>query len=113
MVYAQTLARRAVKNASTKALKQFNVYDIIISPVITEKSMQEAELNNVYTFKIHDRANKNDVKAAIAHIYGVTPKSVNVANIPFKGRANRSKVRQGYKKAVVTLKKGDTITFGA
>ena len=58
-------------------------------------------------------AKNNDVKIAIASLYGVVVLKVTTSNLPHKGRMNRKTVRRPLKKAVITLKKGDTIAFGA
>lgn len=87
---------------SPKALKTFAPYDIIISPLLTEKTHRDQE-SHKYTFKVHSNANKNDVKQAVEYLYKVHPLKINMINAPFKGRSRRSLVRSAYKKAVITL----------
>ncbi len=84
--------------------------DIIIAPVITEKSMANRE-NNVYTFKVAKDATKTDIKKAVEEAFKVSVKSVNTLNTKSKRRrvgrySGRTKT---YKKAIVTLKSGSSI----
>ena len=84
--------------------------DIIIAPVITEKSMANRE-NNVYTFKVVIDATKTDIKKAVEEAFKVSVKSVNTLNTKSKRRrvgrySGRTKT---YKKAIVTLKSGSSI----
>ena len=84
--------------------------DIIIAPVITEKSMANRE-NNVYTFKVVKNATKEDIKRAVEEAFKVSVKSVNTLNTKSKRRrvgrySGRTKT---YKKAIVTLAEGSSI----
>ncbi len=84
--------------------------DIIIAPVITEKSAIQAEAN-VYTFKVNASANKIEIKKAIEEAFGVKVKKVNTLNTKSKAKrvgryAGKTKT---YKKAFVTLVDGDKI----
>jgi len=84
--------------------------DIIIAPVITEKSMAERS-NNVYTFKVVKTATKDEIKNAIEEAFKVNVVKVNTLNTKSKRRrvgkyAGRTKT---YKKAIVTLKDGSSI----
>ena len=84
--------------------------DIIIAPVITEKSMAGRQ-SNVYTFKVIKSATKDQIKLAIEEAFKVTVKSVNTLNTKSKRRrvgkyAGKTKT---YKKAIVTLAEGSTI----
>jgi len=81
----------------------------ILKPIITEKAFKQNESMNKYFFKVHKDCNKNDVKVAIKEIYWVSPKSVNIVSVPYKGRNRRSLVRRAYKKAIITLKGKDKI----
>jgi len=84
--------------------------DIIIRPVVTEKSM-DLLAENKYTFFVHPKANKTEIKNAIENIFSVKVEAVNTMNI--KGKRKRMGRFQGYtpkrKKAVVTLKPGQKI----
>lgn len=84
--------------------------DIIIAPVITEKSMANRQ-NNVYTFKVSKDATKTDIKRAVEEAFKVSVKSVNTLNTKSKRRrvgrySGRTKT---YKKAIVTLNEGSSI----
>ena len=84
--------------------------DIIIAPVITEKSMAERQ-NNVYTFKVVKTATKTQIKWAIENAFGVKVKSVNtLVTKPKDKRVGRyTGQTKTYKKAIVTLKDGQQI----
>ena len=79
-------------------------YDIIRKPVISERSMADAE-NKKYTFKVDVRANKTQVKDAVEEIFDVEVKKVNIMNV--KGKEKRMGRNKGMtastKKAIVTL----------
>lgn len=79
-------------------------YDIIRKPVISERSMADAE-NKKYTFKVDIRANKTQVKDAVEEIFDVEVKKVNIMNV--KGKEKRMGRNKGMtaatKKAIVTL----------
>ena len=84
--------------------------DIIIAPVITEKSMANRQ-NNVYTFKVIKDATKTEIKKAIEEAFKVSVKSVNTLNTKSKRRrvgrySGRTKT---YKKAIITLANGSSI----
>ena len=81
-----------------------SAYDVIIKPVISEKSMDDAAARK-YTFEVAPKANKTEIKAAVEEAFGVEVAKVNVAN--FGGKKKRQGLSVGYtadyKKAVVTL----------
>ena len=84
--------------------------DIIIAPVITEKSMLERS-QNVYTFKVVKSATKEDIKKAVESAFNVQVVSVNTLNTKSKKRrvgkySGRTKT---YKKAIVKIKDGSSI----
>ena len=89
---------------------------IILRPVISEKSMDQSTVNK-YTFAVADDANKMQIKAAVEELFKVTVTNVNVMTTKRKEKSrNRRRGRQvGYtspwKKAVVTIKAGDSIEF--
>ena len=89
---------------------------IILRPVISEKSMDQSTVNK-YTFAVADEANKLQIKAAVEELFKVTVLDVNVLTSKRKEKSrNRRRGRQvGYtspwKKAVVTVKAGDSIEF--
>lgn len=92
--------------------KKEKSHPLLINPRITEKSAIFAE-KGVYTFNVAQNANKNEIKKAIKFVYGVTPERISVTQIAKKTVTRRgvTSVKQGGKKAVVYLKKGDKITF--
>lgn len=83
---------------------------VLIGPRITEKAAMISG-GNVFTFDVATRSNKILIKKAIVEKYGVTPVSINVINQkPRKViKRGRKAHQKGTKKAMVTLKKGDTI----
>ena len=89
---------------------------IILRPVISEKSMDQSTVNK-YTFAVADEANKLQIKSAVEELFKVTVINVNVMTSKRKEKSrNRRRGRQvGYtspwKKAVVTIKAGDSIEF--
>ncbi len=87
------------------------LYDIIIEPIITEKSLANAE-NSVYTFKVAKTANKVEIKNAIQTIFDVKVETVRTVTVlPKKKRVGRyTGTKAGYKKAIVTLKDGNSIS---
>lgn len=86
--------------------------DIIIAPIITEKSAL-LEQEGKYVFKVDTRANKVQIKQAIEKIFNVKVLSVNTLNShPKKKRVGKyTGMTNKYKKAVVKLEKGSTISF--
>ena len=87
-------------------------YDIIFAPVITEKSVQMAE-NGKYAFKVDVRANKTEIKLAIESLFNVKVEKINTLNShPKKKRVGKyAGMTNKYKKAIVTLAEGNTISF--
>ena len=87
-----------------------NYTNVIIAPVITEKSAIQRE-NNVYTFKVAKDANKIQIKKAIEEAFGVKVVKVNTLNTKSKSKrvGRYTGKTKAYKKAYVTLKDGDSI----
>jgi large subunit ribosomal protein L23 len=86
------------------------MYDLILGPVITEKSTRGSEHNQV-TFRVRKEATKPDIKVAIEALFQVKVKAVNTLNQ--KGKVKRFRGRPGrradVKKAIVTLEEGHSI----
>ncbi|HIV79806.1 MAG TPA: 50S ribosomal protein L23 [Candidatus Avanaerovorax faecigallinarum] len=84
-----------------------SAYDVIIKPVISERSMDLAQQKK-YTFKVAKDANKTQVKLAVEEIFGVEVKKVNIMNIDGKVKRMGRNVGKtsSYKKAIVTLTDG-------
>ncbi len=90
-----------------------NVGKIIKNPRITEKASVLYE-KNVYVFDVTESSNKNEIKKAIFTLYKVKPTKVNIVNSADKKTKIRGRVqgnKEGGKKAMVYLKKGDKIEF--
>lgn len=85
--------------------------DIIVKPVVTEKSNKLQASENKVTFVVAKNANKSAIKQAIQEIYNIKPVAVNTVNVhPKKKRVGRfTGMTSAYKKAVVTLPEGSSI----
>ena len=84
-------------------MQKIHLYDKIYSPFVTEKSTSLSEQNKI-VFKVPNKANKKSLKKNIEKIFKVNVVKVNIIN-----KQNRKVKVQGYKKAIVTLKKGQSI----
>lgn len=84
---------------------------IIIRPVVTERATIMRDKSNKYMFEIATQANKQEVKAAVEELFKVKVESVNIMNVLGKFRRIRGKLgkKSDWKKALVTLKKGNKI----
>ena len=91
-------------------MNKINLYDTIINPLVTEKSTNLSEMNKI-VFKVNRSANKKSVKKSIEKIFKVNVVKVNIINKQNRLKTVRGKkIRvQGYKKAIITLKKGQNI----
>ncbi len=89
---------------------RLGLYDVIMEPVITEKSTAQRE-EGKYTFKVHLEANKNSVKESVEKLFNVHVTKVTTRLVP--GKWKRVRFRPGltaeWKKATVTLKEGEKI----
>ena len=87
-----------------------NLYDKILFPVITEKSTNLSSLNKI-TFKVPYSANKKNIKKNIEKIFKVNVTKINIINKKNRTKFTRGRTVKvkGYKKAIVTLKKGQSI----
>jgi len=95
-----------------------DLYDVILAPVVTEKTSGQMESRNVYTFIVAGNANKIEIGKAVERLWDVTVKDVRTmrysgkARRSFLGRMARSNAigrRASFKKAVVQLAEGDHI----
>ena len=91
-------------------MDKIHLYDKILSPMVTEKTTNLSEQNKT-VFKVHAGANKNSIKKNIEKLFKVSVIKVNIIN-----KKNRTKVTRGkkikvsgFKKAIITLKKGQSI----
>ncbi|MEK0436989.1 MAG: 50S ribosomal protein L23 [Proteobacteria bacterium] len=85
-------------------------YDIILEPVVTEKSTNLSSLNKV-VFKVAPFATKANIKKSVEKLFKVNVTKVNTINLHPRFKLVRGRVAKssGYKKAIVTLKKGQSI----
>ena len=91
-------------------MDKIHLYDKILSPIVTEKSTNLSELNKI-VFKVPDGANKYNLKKNIEKIFKVNVIKINIINKQNRVKLTRGrKVKvSGYKKAIITLKKGQSI----
>jgi large subunit ribosomal protein L23 len=91
-------------------VNQARMYDIIVAPVITEKSQRISEANQV-VFRVRGDASKPEIKQAIEGLFNVKVTAVNTLNVKGKVKRFRGTVgrRSDWKKAVVTLAEGQSI----
>jgi len=95
--------------------------EVIVSPMITEKSTRRMEEQNVYTFLVDQKANKIEIKSAVERLWDVDV--IDVRTMRYSGKARRSMMgrmsrnagqtgrRPSFKKAMVVLAEGDHIEF--
>ncbi|MEL7626816.1 MAG: 50S ribosomal protein L23 [Anaerolineaceae bacterium] len=91
-----------------------SVFDILRRPVVTEKSNYLANKLNQYVFEVNSDVTREQVKTAVETAFDVDVVRVNIISLPAKAhRSSRTRQlairKSGYKKAIVTLKQGDTI----
>jgi large subunit ribosomal protein L23 len=86
-------------------------YDVVRRPLITEKSSKLQGLRNQFRFEVAPSANKSEVKKAVETLFSVKVTKVNMISMPAKSRRMFGRPGQirAWKKAVVTLRAGDTI----
>ena len=91
-------------------MRKFTHLDTIISPRVTEKATALSEYNKV-VFKVHKGASKTAIKKSIEKLFKVNVVKINTINLRAKTKIVRGKkaYKSGYKKAIVTLKKGQNI----
>ena len=91
-------------------MKKFDIIDTIISPRITEKATSLSEQNKI-VFKVHGGASKSSIKKSVEKIFKVNVIKINTINQRGKTKfvRGRKSNKSCYKKAIVTLKKGQSI----
>ena len=91
-------------------MEKIHTYDKILSPIVTEKSTSLSEQNKI-VFKVPSKSNKSILKKNIEKIFKVNVVKVNIINKQPRKKVTRGKKVKikGYKKAIVTLKKGQSI----
>ena len=89
------------------------LYEVLLSPRMTEKSTMLGESSNQYVFKVTTDSNKKEIKDAVEKLFEVTVESVRVVNV--KGKSKSFKLRAGkrndWKKAYVRVQEGQVIDF--
>ena len=89
--------------------------DVLLKPVISEKSNKLSEKRNVYAFRVGRRSNKLEIKKAVEEFYGVSVVDVNTVVVPSKAKSRFTKAgvisgrKPAYKKAYVTVAEGENI----
>lgn len=94
-------------------MNEERMYQVLQSPLISEKSTNAGEYHNQVVFQVATDANKTEIKNAVAQLFGVTVTKVTTSQIKpkvkrFRGQPGK---RKGWKKAYVTLAQGDDIDF--
>lgn len=89
--------------------------DVLVKPIVTEKSNKLTDSRRTYAFRVDRRANKLEVKKAVQDFYGVTVVEVNTVVVPGKAKSKFTKAgfisgrKPSYKKAYVKVAEGETI----
>lgn len=100
------------KNSKVKSDKHDtkDAYKVLVKALITEKASY-LKSENKYLFEVNSNTNKNEIKKAIYHVYGVWPTKINISNLGGKNKryGRNTGVTKARKKAIVTLKQGDSI----
>ena len=91
-------------------MNKIHLYDKILSPIVTEKSTNLSEQNKI-VFKVPNKSNKKNLKKNIEKIFKVNVTKINIINKKSRIKLTRGrKIKvSGYKKAIITLKKGQNI----
>ena len=91
-------------------MKKIHLYDKILFPVVTEKSTNLSVQNKI-VFKVPNKSNKKNLKKNIEKIFKVNVVKINIINKQIRTKITRGKKIKvpGYKKAIITLKKGQSI----
>ena len=93
--------------------------DILIKPIVTEKSNKLTDQRSTYAFRVNRKANKLEIKKAIEDFYGITVVDVNTVVVPGKSKSKFTKGgfisgrKPAYKKAYVSVAEGETIDLYA
>ena len=91
-------------------MDKIHLYDKILAPIVTEKSTNLSEQNKI-VFKVPAKANKKNLKTNIEKIFKVNVTKINIINKKTRTKVTRGKKVKvkGFKKAIITLKKGQNI----
>jgi len=107
---------KVVETKTVSAKTTIADLDCIIEPIITEKTMSQSQDGNKFAFKVKKDSNKIQIRNAISRIFNVKVEKVSIVNVDQKKASRGSRFKgtlPGYKKAVVTLAKGETINLFA
>ena len=108
------MATKKTTSSDKKVVEASTVKEskVLLTPRVTEKASMQSSAN-AYTFVVAKNATKLDILAEIKKEYKVTPRAINITNMPRKSTFIRGKwgTQAGIKKAIVFLKKGDTIAI--
>ncbi len=106
----QTAAKRTETAPVSAGKESASIYRIIRNPHITEKATRLTQINQ-YVFKVCDNVNKSEIRKAVEDYYGVDVVKVRMIHIPSrtKRRGKGVAIKQGYKKAIVAVAKGQAI----
>jgi large subunit ribosomal protein L23 len=85
--------------------------EVLLAPVVSEKSYEQIESNHRYSFRVHPDAHKTQVRQAVEELFDVHVERVNIVKVPSKPKRRGlfKGTRQGWKKAIVTVREGETI----
>ena len=108
------MTEKKKKAAATETTMTERLYDVLLAPVVTEKSSRISEFNQV-TFKVRSDATKPEIKAAVEGLFKVKVKSVNTLVAKGKTKRFRNTIgqRSDVKKAIVTLAEGSKIDLSS
>jgi len=93
--------------------------EVLIKPIVTEKSNKLTDQRRTYSFRVDRKANKLEIKKAIESFYGITVIEVNTLVVPSKAKSKFTKAgfisgrKSGFKKAYVTVAEGENIDLYA
>ena len=95
-------------------MKKINIFDTVLSPIITEKATSLSEFNKT-VFKVNANATKDTIKKNIEKLFKVKIIKINIVNAKQKVKFKQGKMgkKPGFKKAIITLKKGQTIDLSS
>ena len=89
--------------------------EVLVKPIISEKSNKLSEKRNIYAFRVGRRANKLEIKKAVEEFYGISVIDVHTVVVPGKSKSRYTKAgvisgrKPAYKKAYVTVAEGESI----
>ena len=85
--------------------------EVLLAPVVSEKSYEQIELNHKYSFRVHPDAHKTQVRQAVEELFEVHVEAVNIVQVRSKPkRRGMSRGRRpGWKKAIVKIRAGESI----